>query len=234
MSDALMARPATEPEWKSSYGPRQLCDLLGLAEWQRIRARQSGVIPAPAAAGGRWSREQARALYPRQVAIRRHVGYLPDLGETRAAEYLSERLGITVEPHALPELARQGRILVVDGYKDRPLYCGRTLETWVGTDDVEVANIRGELLITDRVVDRLGVRHADVKQLVEHGWLRPVEWGRGLLTAKKYAADVPLYRAGDITDLLRNEEIDWDAVRAVPKGGRSLLSKLPHRPAATS
>lgn len=219
--------------WRTRYGPQQFRDVLGLAEWQHQRATASGILPGPDAAGGKWLGETVRGLYPLRVAIRRHAGSVPDLGAERAAEHLTVRLGVQVWPHALPELARRGRILVVGDYKGHPLYCGRTLETWDAADDMEDMNTAGERLTVDRVVDRLGVRRSDVDALITRGWLVPVGWGRGPFTARKYAADVPLYRAGDVTALLLDGGIDWAAVRAVGKGRRSLLAKLPPRdPAA--
>jgi hypothetical protein len=221
----------TEPVWKTRYGPQQLRDTLGLTEWQHQRVTAAGTIPGPDAAGGKWSGDVVRRLYPLQVAIRRSAGHVPDVGEVRAAEHLSTATGIQVEPHALPELARQGLILIVGYYKDRPLYCGRTLEAWPAARlaEIEQASVAGELLTVDRVVDRLGVRRSDVDALIARGWLRPVDWARGPYTAKKYRPDVPLYRAGDITGLLTCFDIDWDAVRAVGKGKRSPLANLPNR-----
>jgi len=218
-----------QPVFRSRYGPQQLRDLLGLAEFQHERATQAGIMPRPDAAGGKWSGKVARVMYAHRVGIRRNAGSVPDLGAERAAEFLAARLGIEVEPHAVHELGRQGRILIVGYYKEHPLYCGRSLENWHGVDEVEQANITGERLIADRAADRLGIRRSDFAHLVRLGWISPVAWGRGPFTAKKYSPDVPLYRAGDITDLLNDPAINWDAVRAVPAGKRSALANLPDR-----
>lgn len=222
-------QPEAPPEFRSRYGPQQLRDLLGLAEFQWERARQAGIIPAPDCRGSKWSGPLARTMYEHRVGIRRYAGSVPDLGAERAAELLSARLSFKVEPHAVHELGRQGRILIVGYYKDHPLYCGRTLETWGSIDEVERANDLGERYTADRAADWLGIRKSDFTHLVRLGWLTPVAWGRGPFTAKKYAPDVPLYRAGDITKLLVHPDIDWDAVRAVPAGKRSLLADLPDR-----
>lgn len=225
----------TGPTWHTRYGPQQLRDLLGLTEWQHQRATAAGIIPGPDAPGGRWLGTTARRLWPLRVAIRRSAGYIPDVGEVRAAEHLATVTGIDVEPHALPELARQGLILVV-GYLEKyhgtyPLYCGRTLEAWAPGDveAIEAANVAGERLTVDRVTDRLGVRRSDVDALVRRGWLAPVDWARGPHTPKSRRPDVPLYRAGDLTGLLTDPTIDWDAARAVKAGARSPLATLPDR-----
>lgn len=223
----------TEPAWRTRYGPQQLRDVLGLTEWQHQRATTAGIVPRPDAPGEKWLGTTVRGLYPLRVAIRRSVGAVPDLGEVRAAEYLAGKLGVEAESHALPELARQGQILVVDYYKDRPLYCGRTLETWTAVDEITRANTTGERLTIDRVTDRLGVRRSDADHLVTLGWLVPVDMARGPYTAKKYHPDVPLYRAGDVTALLISAEIDWDTARAVKKGQRSILANLPNRKDST-
>jgi len=217
------------PVFRSRYGPQQLRDLLGLAEFQHERAMQTGIIPRPDAAGAKWSGKVALQLYADRVGIRRHAGSVPDLGAERAADLLTARLGVQVEPHAVHELGRQGRILIVGYYKDHPLYCGRTLETWQGIDEIEQANTVGERLTADRAANRLGIRKSDFAHLVRLGWIKPVAWGRGPYTAKSYSPDVPLYRAGDITDLLQDPAIDWDAARAVPAGKRSTLAALPAR-----
>jgi hypothetical protein len=216
-------------EWLATYGPRQLRDVLGLAEWQYARAAAAGTVPPPDVPGGKWSADVVRVLYARRAAIRRNAGGVPDLGAERAAEVLAGRLGIDVEPHAVHELAHQGQILAVDDYKGHPLYCGRTLETWSDREQVELANTAGERLTVDRAVDRLGVRRSDFDQLVALGWIAPAAWGRGPFTAQKRRPDVPLYRAGDVTALLTDPVVDWDAVRAVRKGQRSLLAALPPR-----
>lgn len=218
----------TEPAWRTRYGPQQLRDVLGVTEWQHVRGTTSGVIPPPDAAGGKWSGDVVRELYPNRVAISRSVGLFPDVGEFRAAGYLTERVGFEVEPHAVADLARSGLILIVGSHKDRPLYCGRTLEAWPAErrDEIERANVAGERLIVDRVVDRLGVRRSDVDHLVALGWLAPVDMAHGPFTAKARRPDVPLYRAGDVTALLLSGDIDWDAVRAVSKGKRSPLATL--------
>lgn len=232
---SLAVGAAEAPVWRSRYGPQQLRDALGLTEWQHQRGTAAGIIPAPDAAGGKWLGITVQRLWPLRVAIRRSCGYIPDVGEVRAAEHLTSVTGIEVQPHALPELARQGLILVI-GYLEKyhgafPLYCGRTLETWAPGDtaEIEAANVAGERLTTDRVVDRLGVRRSDVTALVARGWLVPVDWARGPHTPKSRPHDVPLYRAGDVTDLLLSREIDWDAVRAVGRGRRSPLADLPQR-----
>jgi hypothetical protein len=217
--------------WRSRYGPQQLRDVLGLTEWQHARATAAGTVPRADAAGGKWAGETVRELYKRRVAILRNAGSVPDLGAERAAEYLTKKLDVEVYSEALPELARQGRIVIVGDYKGWPLFCGRTLET-LGADaipEIEAANVAGELLTADRCADRLGIRASDFRHLVNLGWITPSGHGRGPYTPKSRPPDVPLYRAGDITALLLDESICWEAVRSAQRGQRSPLAALPPR-----
>ncbi len=228
---------ATGQPWRTRYGPLQLCDALGLTPGQRDRARQQGIIPAPDAPNGKWLGTTVRRLAAARVGIVRSVGAVPDVGAAKAAEYLAARLGIEVDPDALPELARRGRILVVDAvdkyHGSFPVYCGRALENWpTGPDavaEVQAANVDGELLTADRVADRLNITRTGLAHLVRLGWLEPVDWARGPHTPRSRPHDVPLYRMGDVTDLLRSDAIDWNAVWATPKGKRSPLAALPDR-----
>lgn len=215
--------------WLKKYGPRQLRDVLGLTEWQHYRALSAGIIPQPDLPGGKWSSAVVQGLHWKRTAIRRSAGSVPDVGAERAADYLAERLGIEVSPAALPELARNGLILVVDDHKGHPLYCGRTIETFTDREAIERANVAGELVIADTAAERLGIRPSDLKYLVQLGWLGPSGWARGPFTAKSRRPDVPLYRAGDLTALLADPAIDWEAARAVQRGQRSPLAKLDDR-----
>lgn len=219
-------------KWLRRYGPQQFRDVLGLTEWQYHRALAAGVISGPDLPGGKWSSAAVQGLHWKRAAIRFSAGSVPDVGAERAAGYLSDRLGIEVAPHALPELARNGLILIVDDYKGHPLYCGRTIETFTDREAIERANVAGELVTADTAADRLGIRPSDLKHLVQLGWLAPVDWARGPFTTKSRRPDVPLYRAGDLTALLGDSAIDWEAARSVNRGQRSPLAKLPDRRAS--
>lgn len=110
---------------------------------------------------------------------------------------------------------------------------GRTLETFDDVEAIARANVAGELLPADRAADRLGIRPTDFKHLVRLGWITPADWTRSMYVPKSRAPDMPLYRAGDITALLGDPAIDWDAAQAVVPGRRSPLSKLPPKEGPT-
>lgn len=211
----------------TSYGPVQMGDRLGLARFQVDRALTAGLIPPPARAGGRWSASVVDDLADRADEIRAAVGAVPDLGAGRAAEELSARLGIEVTADAVVELAACGAIPVVGEYKRCPLYCGRTVEQFTDTDAAVAAVRDGELLTADQAAGRLGIRRSDFDHLVRAGLITPAARGRSVFQRRSAAPNVPLYRAGDLTALLARDDVDWDAVRATPKGKPSPLADLP-------
>lgn len=226
-----MSDPVT---WLKRYGPRQLRDVLDLTEWQFHRAREAGNIPDPDLGAGKWSGPLVQKLHRLRSAIRLSAGSVADLGAERAAEHLTERLGVDVAPHAVAELARAGRLLIVGDFKGHPLYCGRGLREFADLDAIARADVDGEMVTTAVAADRLGIRGNDLRHLVNLGWLHPRGWARGPFTAKKYPPNVPLYRFGDLIALLTDPTIDWDAARAVRPGQRSPLATLPDRSTTTA
>lgn len=57
--------------------------------------------------------------------------------------------------------------------------------------------------------------------------VEPREWGRGPFRARRRSPNVPLYRHGDLVEVVARQDIDWAAVRATPAGKPSLLASLP-------
>lgn len=207
--------------WRDSYGPKQLRDLLGLTEWQTERLGKA--IPLPDMPRGRWSQATAKRLHRRRKALTERAGGVPDVGAHRAAEILSERLGVPVSADAVRELCRSGVIPAAGTYKGHRLYDGRAIERF---DDVAVLNqaeVDGYLMPTADAMTLLGCRERDWRHLIDKGWLRPVLHVHG-----QWGSRMGLFRAGDLRDLRLHPDIDWDAVRAVPPGRRSLLAALPN------
>jgi hypothetical protein len=227
---------------RPGYGPVQLRERLGWREWQFERARAENLVPPPnmvvsvgpgRGTGRRWSDDVVAGLAARVGALTAQLGRYPDVGAVRAAEILAGRLGVRVEPHAVADLSRAGRIPKVGEYEGRPLYCGRALETFTDTAAIATANEDGELFIADAAAAFLDVRRGDLGALVKRGWLAPAEMGDNSYRSKKSGAGtVALYRRGDLVALAESDAIDWAAVRAVPAGKRSLLLGLPDRSAA--
>lgn len=206
------------------WGPKQLRDALGLLEWQFGRARTSGDIPAPDLDGGKWSAAVVEVLVGKRGAIAERAGSTPDCGGHAAADYLSARLGVDVPPHVIPELARVGLLRRTDFYKGHQMYDGRQLETFDDLAAIAKAEADGRMLTMEQVTERLGVRPSDTAWLLKLGWLKASSGYRG-----QWSSWVQLFRAGDVTGLLDNPEIDWDAVRAAPRGRASVLARLEDR-----
>uniref|UniRef100_UPI003F4966A5 hypothetical protein n=1 Tax=unclassified Streptomyces TaxID=2593676 RepID=UPI003F4966A5 len=208
------------------YGPRQFSDRIAFAEWQFERAQRLGLIPA-ADLGGRWSADAFNDVVARLDAVRAAVGTVPDVGADRAEKYLAKRFtGLTVHPGTAAELARRGHLPRRGEYKGHTLYCGLTLEHFTDRRKVARASDAGRTYTRDDAISLLGLRAADFDHLLRAGLLTHSEttvsaWYKGVV--------VRLYRQADLDRVLRSSRIDWDAVRATPKGHRSPLAALPTR-----
>lgn len=213
------------------YGPTQLADRLDLARFQFDRARAAGIIPEPDRSKGRWSAAAAANLAQRIDEIRSAAGTVPDLGAVRAAEVLSERLGVTITCDAIPELAARGLLKTAGRYKGYPLYCGHSLEAFTDTAAALAADRDGELLTSDQAAKRIQIRRSDFDHLVRAGLLSPACHGRSIFQRQE---NVALYQARDLAALEERDDIDWAAVRSTPKGFQSPLAKLPTAQEATS
>lgn len=210
------------------FGPRQFPDALGLKVWEFERALADGLIPA-AGENGRWPAAVVEDARARLEEIRERVGDLPDCGATRAAAAMAERLGVPVLPDTVMELARMGRIRVVGDYKGHPLYDGRQVAAFRDLAVLEEAHWPGYQRDRKSVAAYLRVRPADVEQLIERRWLVPVRMVESRYQPRRWGATVPLFRTGDLDDLLADPAIDWVAVRATPRGRPSVLATLPNR-----
>lgn len=206
------------------YGPLQLCQALGIQEWQRERALALNLI-GPRNARGKWPAAVVDDAVARRDDIIAQAGRYPDVGAWRAAEILNERLGADVDASAIAELGRTGHLPIVDDYKGHDLYCGRALETFTDRDALATAAVNGEMVTTHEAVNRLRIRRTDFDHLVRLGWIRHHGHARG-----QWASWIALFRNGDLLDLLANPEVDFEAARAVRRGHRSAFASLPAKP----
>lgn len=164
----------------------------------------------------------ADAALARIEEIRAEAGSVPDLGAVRAAELLTERLGVEVTGDGVAELARRGLLPVTGDYKGWPLYDGRALEAFADPGAAVEATRAGRLRTAKESAAYLRIRRSDFGHLVRAGLLKPTDWGHGPFD-RRDRFSVPLYRTGDLDGLAARPGIDWDAVRAVPAGHRSPL-----------
>lgn len=212
----------------SSFGSRQFSVFLGIPEWQFERAVRIGQVPGPDRARRRWSRAAAEATRERLAQITAAAGAVPDMGASRAAEYLTDRLGADITADAVAEMGRQGGLRTVVLYKGHPVYDGRDLEAVTDPAAAREAGRVGRQLMRAEVAEQLGVREVDVRHLDRAGYLPPIRHVRSSWQRRREEPRVPLYRLGDVLALQDRDDIDWKAVHsAVKPGGRSPFAGLP-------
>jgi hypothetical protein len=211
---------------RRDYGPVQLSEYLGLTRWQLERALADGLILPSDRSRGRWSASIAEDALARIDDIKAAAGSIPDVGVFRAAEELTKRLGITVTEDGVAELGRQGLIPPVGCFEKWTLYDGRAIEAFTNAGAAADACRSGYLQTADDSAGYLQIRRSDFDHLVRAGLLEPTDWCQGPYD-RRNTFSVPLYRMGDLDEVARRDDIDWDAVRSARKGQRSPLAALP-------
>ncbi len=125
------ARRRKEPKPKpppADYGPIQVLNHTGLAEWQWDAGMAVGLIPPADVAGGRWSAAVADDVAARRDEIVAAVGTEAPIGGHRAAERLAARTGLDVTKADVEALADAGLLAVAGWYKEWPLWSCRQLD----------------------------------------------------------------------------------------------------------
>ncbi|SDI46816.1 Exonuclease [Sinosporangium album] len=92
------------------------------------------------------------------------------------------------------------------------------------TEDEELAERvrRDQLLGPEQAAEHAEMRRRDFDYCMAAGWIRPTCYVDRLVGRYK-TVDVPLYRVGDVEDMLMIPGVDWEAVRAVRPGELSPL-----------
>ncbi|MEU9797190.1 hypothetical protein AB0E27_42790 [Streptomyces sparsogenes] len=211
---------------RADYGPQQFPDRLGFALWQFERALAKGLIPPADIGGRRWSAAVVEETAARAKEILAAIGGLPDMGAVRASELLEERFGTPVAPEVLIELDRLGLVKCVGEYKGHPLYDGQALEHFTDQAALEKAKHSGRLLTRTEAAKHLGIRDCDFDHLTKAAWLQPTTRVHSGWQRRRDIPCVALYRLGDLELLLAHPAIDWDEIRATPKGRPSPLARL--------
>lgn len=212
------------------YNEDQLAQRLRLPITVIRSARHAGAIPAPTD-DGRWTRAQADDLKARVDEIEA-AGGSPISGQW-ACRLLEQRLGLepdTVKVFQILRLIDRGLLHQLGSSPE----AGTVVSRHLVADAAEHPDIRRMLaedtpLGPDQSAERLGIRRADWDHVVRAGWAHPAQWIEVRFgTSKAGAVQVPLYRTVDVDAVpAAHPEVDWDAVRATPKGRRSLLARVP-------
>ncbi|MFD5015387.1 hypothetical protein [Streptomyces chartreusis] len=117
---------------------------------------------------------------------------------------------------------------MVGDHKGHTLYCGLTLKRFTDRRKVARASTAGQLHMRDAAARILGLRTSDFDHLLRAGLLTHAATARSGWNRHDV---VLLYRQADLDRVTRSRRVDWDAVRATPKGHRSPLAVLPTRTA---
>ncbi|MEC3994981.1 hypothetical protein VSR01_16170 [Actinacidiphila sp. DG2A-62] len=116
--------------------------------------------------------------------------------------------------------------LIVGEYKGHALYDGRALEAFDDREALDAAAHAGQLY-SKNAAAYLRIRPADLDHLLRAGLLEEKHRVRAWNQPKRAYPAVPLYRRGDLDELLARTDIDWAEAQATPKGRPSPFAKLP-------
>lgn len=212
------------------YYEDQLAGRLRLPIAVFRSARHAGAIPEPAE-GGRWTREQADTMKARVDEIEA-AGGSPISGQW-ACRLLEERLGLEPDSlrvfHILRLIDRRLLHQLASSAEAGTIVSGHLVDRAAKHPDIRHMLAEDTPLGPDQSAARLSIRRSDWDHIVRAGWVHPAQWVSVQFgTSKAGAVDVPLYRTADVDAVpAAHPEIDWDAVRATPKGRRSPLAKVP-------
>jgi hypothetical protein len=213
------------------YYESQLAQRLKLPITMVRSAIHAGAIPAPEA-DGCWPRATVDELKSKRAEIEAAAGG-PMISGQQAGRVFEGLLGLE------PDSVKVFQILqLIDRGLLHQLAASAEAGTVVAEQLVEEAAAHPDIrrflaedapLGPDQAATRLGIRRADWDHVVRAGWASPAQWVEVRFgTSKAGAVTVPLYRTGDVDAVVgAHPEVDWDAVRATPRGRRSLLLKLP-------
>ncbi|MER7111161.1 hypothetical protein [Streptomyces sp. NPDC000229] len=220
---------ARRTEYDESQAAKRLRVPAAAFRW----ARHSGVIPAPDAGAGQWSRAAVEAMDP--DVIQASLPREPISGGV-AADRIADALGTPNQPG---EKANVGTF-VVHRFIDRGLLKDLTANpdgVLLNPDQVDAVCQREDLpdlvaadapLGPNQAAERLGVRRTDFDHMLRLSWVKPAEWREVRFgTSRAGAVNVPMFRTADIDALpAAHPEVDWEKLQAVSKGQRSPLAAL--------
>ncbi|MFJ3213496.1 hypothetical protein [Streptomyces flaveolus] len=203
-------------------------------------ARHTGLIPAPDVSSSRWSRAAVEALDADAI---RAAMPAPAISGGAAADRIADALG-TPNPTAYGERANvtafvvrrfvdRGLLVDLSANPDGTLHHPEQVAEVCRRKDLADLVAADTPLGPEQAATRLRVRRADFDHMVRLGWVRSpqsieVRFG----TSRAGAVDVALYTTASVDAIVpAHPEVDWEQLRAVEKGRRSLLASLRPEPA---
>ncbi|MCY0963444.1 hypothetical protein [Streptomyces sp. H27-H5] len=199
-------------------------------------AVHTGVVPAPDAGPGVWSRAAVESMDV--DAIRAGLPGYP-LSGRGAADVLARALGtpnpveggagpVVVSVFAVRAMVTAGYLTDLSGDPEQPALHPDQVAALATHPNLAHLLAQATPLGPDQAAARLGVRRADFDHLVRLGWVRSTEETRIRFGAARGGTVwVPLYRAEHVDRVpLVHPEVDWPALRALGKGRRSPLARI--------
>jgi len=110
-------------------------------------------------------------------------------------------------------------------------YSAADIEALAEDSELQDQIRRAQLMGPDQAAECLGIRRTDFDHCVAAAWIAPVQYVLKELRGGRRTVKVPLFRVGDVEDLLALPVVDWDAVRSAPAGAASPLVQFATRPA---
>jgi hypothetical protein len=223
---------------RTEYDATQATKRLRVSAAAFRWARHIGLIPAPDVSSWQWSRAAVEALDADAI---RAAMPSPPISGGAAADRIAEALGT---PNVIGEKANVTSF-VVRRFIDRKLltelsanpdgslvHPGQVAETCRRQDLAELV-AADTPLGPEQAAARLGVRRAEFDWMLRLKWIKPAEsievrFG----TSRAGAVDVALYTTASVDALAARADVDWEQLRAVPKGRRSPLAALAKRAAS--
>jgi hypothetical protein len=101
-------------------------------------------------------------------------------------------------------------------------YARLDIAALAGDEELTEQVRRDQLLGPEQAAQHAEMRRRDFDYCVAAGWIRPTTYVEREVGRRK-TVDVPLYRIGDVEDMLTICGVDWEAVRAVRAGEVSPL-----------
>lgn len=138
-------------------------------------------------------------------------------------ELVTERqawLGASLTPQDAAERLRWSREELGRVTAERGVTAGRfgryalvDVDALAGDEDLAEQVRRSRLLGPDQSAEHLEIRRTDFDYVVAAGWVRPAGWAESRIGRQRWV-QIPLYRVGDVEDVLNMPGVDWEAVRA--------------------
>lgn len=135
---------------------------------------------------------------------------------SRAAEIMTERLGVEITADGVAELWRRGLIPIIGEFGDEPLFDRVAVGRFGDAALAAEATRAGRLLGPDEAAERLQISRKAFDWLVTCGYIRSCErvWDSRIVSGM----DGFVYIVQDLDRVAGTPGVDWQALRSAPEG----------------